>query len=107
MDSEIVGSDSEAELMGTLVLRGADLLAATRFEWAAEGSALDLGDVENSWLRRFDFAGFFVKIPPFSAGDEDGEELLEKVLDSRRVIARIVVTNDSNKKNVESAAAAQ
>lgn len=92
VDREIVGRDNEAELIGTAVLsEWLALLAARRLACAVEGSALDLGDVENNWLRRFDFVGYLIEIPPFSAVVEEDagvvEELLEKVFDSRRVIA--------------------
>lgn len=45
-------------------------------------SDLDLGEVENNWLNRFDlvFAGLFV-MPPFSFGvEKDGESVEETLL---------------------------
>lgn len=48
-----------------------------------------LGDVEKSWLRRFDLAGL-VEVPPFSEefADEKEEEVLAKGFVGRRGIAR-------------------
>jgi hypothetical protein len=50
VDSEIVGRDKEAELIGgaTVLGGGVDLLAARRVACAVEISALDFGEVENN-----------------------------------------------------------
>jgi hypothetical protein len=49
VESDIVGSDNEAELIGTTGFGGGvDRLATTRAECTADGSALDLGDVEKN-----------------------------------------------------------
>lgn len=50
VDSEIVGRDQEAELIGAAAVLGGgvDLLAARSAECAVEVSLFDLGDVENN-----------------------------------------------------------
>jgi hypothetical protein len=92
VESDIVGSDNEAELIGTVGFGGGvDRLAATRAACAADGSALDLGDVEKNWVIRLVLdVEFLIGMPPFSADDEllEGDELLEKGLEGRRGIAR-------------------
>lgn len=92
VESDIVGSDNEAELIGTAAFGGGvDRLAATRAACAVGGSAFDLGDVEKNWVIRLDLdVEFLIGMPPFSADDLlEGEELLEKGLEGRRGIARI------------------
>lgn len=72
-------------------------MAAIREAWA-EGwlSDLDLGEVENNWLNRFDLvlAGLF-EMPPFSFGvEKDGEsaeELLANGFVGRRGISGFTV----------------
>lgn len=93
MDSEIVGRDNEAELIGAATVPGGgvDLLAARSAACAVDVSLFDLGDVENNWVRRFGLIG----MPPFSEaekGKDEGfveEELLEKGFVGRRGIARL------------------
>jgi hypothetical protein len=48
VESDIVGRDNDAELIGTPVVAALDLLVARRVACAVGGSALDFGDVENS-----------------------------------------------------------
>lgn len=98
VDSEMVGRDREAELIGGVELLGGGVvpLAARRAACADEVSALDLGEVEKSWLRRFDLeVEALAGIPLFSEEGEkewDGgfveEELLVKGFVGRRGIAR-------------------
>jgi hypothetical protein len=93
VDSEIVGKDSDAKLIGgVLLLGGVVPLAARRAAWAAEGSTLDLGEVEKSWLKRLVLdVGAFMGMPPFSEEEKEefvGEELLAKGFVGRRGIAR-------------------
>lgn len=99
VDSEMVGRDWEAELIdGVELLLGGEVvpLVARRAACADEVSALDLGEVEKSWLRRFDLeVEALAGIPPFSEEGEKEwngrfveEELLVKGFVGRRGIAR-------------------
>jgi hypothetical protein len=98
VDSEIVGRDNEAELIGAATVPGGgvDLLAARSAACAVDVSLFDLGDVENNWVRRFGLiVEFLIGMPPFSEAEKgkDGgfveEELLEKGFVGRRGIARL------------------
>ena len=92
VDKEMVGRDSDAELIGGVAVVDCwRPLAASREAWAVWGSDLALGDVEKSWLRRFDLAGALVEVPPFSEelADEKEEEVLAKGFVGRRGIARL------------------
>jgi hypothetical protein len=86
VESEMVGKDSEAELIG-----GAAVvvpLAFCRAARAVGGSALNLGEVENSWLRRLGFEGALTAMPLFPIEDEVLEgSLARDVLADRRGIA--------------------
>jgi 2-hydroxychromene-2-carboxylate isomerase len=82
VDKEMVGRDSDAELIGGATGLGWKLpLAAWRADWA-DGSDLDLGDVEKSWVKRFGLdVEALMAIPPFpEVGEKEGglEESLAK-----------------------------
>lgn len=93
VDKDIVGKDSDAELIG-----GVDELSGftpvdREVACAGCGSALDLGETEKSWDRRWDLTeGALMAIPPFpDEGEEDGGlegVSLEELLLNRRGIAR-------------------
>lgn len=86
VDREIVGKDSEAELIGGVATFDCEIpLAASRDACAVCGSDLDLGDVAKSWLRRFDLDGALTGIPPFSE-DKDGELAEEEEVLAKRFV---------------------
>jgi hypothetical protein len=106
VEREIVGKDSNAELIGG----DAELLndccwaalAARRAAVADCASGFDLGEVENNWTSRFVFdAGVFCRMPPFSSdGEKDGRvmgELLVKGFVGRRGIAGFSANNDAGR----------
>ena len=97
VESEIVGKDSDAVLIGGLVeFRNAcscALLAASSAAAAVCASALDFGDVEKKCAILLAFACVFLtRLPALSVcGEKDGQgvggELLRNGLDNRRGMA--------------------
>ena len=97
VESDMVGKDSDAVLIGGVVeLRKAcsrALLAASSAAAALCASAFDLGDVEKNWAILLALADVvFTRLPPFSGwGEKDGHgvggELLRKLFESRRGMA--------------------
>jgi hypothetical protein len=97
VESEIVGKDSDAVLIGGLVeLRKAcscALLAASSAAAAVCASALDFGEVEKKCAILLAFAWVVLtRLPPFSVcGEKEGQgvggELLRNGLDKRRGMA--------------------
>jgi hypothetical protein len=93
VESEMVGRDSEAELIGGTVVDCGFPPAARSAACALGISVFDLGEVENSWVRRLALeVEALVRRPPFSEVDEkDGRlevgELLVKGFAGRRGIA--------------------
>jgi hypothetical protein len=97
VESEIVGKDSDAVLIGGLVeFRKAcswALLAASSAAAAVCASALDFGDVEKKCAILLAFAWVVLtRLPPFSVcGEKEGQgvggELLRNGLDKRRGMA--------------------
>lgn len=98
VDKEIVGNDSDAELIGEYEFKNAcscALLAASSAAAADCASALFLGEVEKNCAILLAFADVVLtKAPPFSLGEKDGQgmvlvgELLRKGFDNRRGMAR-------------------
>ena len=93
VDREIVGKDSDAELIGgeEVVLGFPPIDGGGAC--AGWGSALNLGDVEKSWDRRLVLTdGALLATPPFPEEDEKDKGLeevsLEELLLNRRGIAR-------------------
>lgn len=89
VDKEMVGKDSDAELIGGDAFELAPAgWGVACFIWA---SALDLGEDEKNWVRRLDLTdGALVAMPPFpEEGEKDGEleVSLEELLLNRRGIA--------------------
>lgn len=89
VDREIVGKDSDAELIGGGELLG--LLPPVDRD-VARVDSLFLGEDEKSWERRLDLTeGALIAIPPFpEEGEKDGglvEVSLEELLLNRRGIA--------------------
>lgn len=97
VDSDIVGNDSDAVLIGGLLeFRNAcscALLAASNAAAAVCASAFDLGDVEKKCAILLAFACVVLtRLPLFSVcGEKDGQgvggELLRNGLDNRRGMA--------------------
>jgi hypothetical protein len=94
VESEMVGRDSEAELIGGGAVVDSGFPPAERSAACALGtSVFDLGGVENSWVRRLALdVEALVGRPPFSEDDEkdgglEGGELLVKGFVGRRGIA--------------------
>lgn len=85
VDNDIVGKDSEAELIG-----GEEVLG-WEFPLDCTASTFDFGEPENSCDRRFDLTvGVLIEIPPFPEGEKDGglvEVSFEELLLNRRGIA--------------------
>lgn len=85
VDKDIVGKDSDAELIGGEEALGWDF----PLDWTA--STLDFGEPENSCDRRFDLTvGALIEIPPFPEGEKDGGLVgvsFEELLLNRRGIA--------------------
>lgn len=84
VDKDIVGKDSDAELIGGEEALGGEFpLGCT--------VSFDFGEPENSWDRRLDLTvGVLIEKPPFPEGEKDGglvEESLEELLLNRRGIA--------------------
>ena len=84
VDNDIVGKDSEAELIG-----GEEALG---WEFPLDCTdSFDLGELENSCDRRLVLTvGVLIEIPPFPEGEKDGglvEVSLEELLLNRRGIA--------------------
>lgn len=97
VDNEIVGNDSDAELIGEYEFKNAcscALLAASSAAAADCASALFLGDVVKNWAILLAFADVFLtKAPPFSFGEKDGQGMvlvgeLLKGFDRRRGMAK-------------------
>lgn len=89
VDREIVGKDSDAELIGGGELLGLFPLVDREVTCV---DSLFLGEDEKSWDRRFDLTeGALMAIPPFpEEGEKDGELVevsLEELLLNRRGIA--------------------
>jgi hypothetical protein len=81
VDNDIVGKDSDAELIGGEVLG---------WECPLGVCSLDLGETEKNWERRLDLTVVALEIPPFpEEGEKDGEVevSLEELLLNRRGIA--------------------
>ena len=85
MDKEIVGKDSDAELIGGEVLGFA--VAGWAADWVDWDSALDFG--EKKWERRWLLTEDALAVPPFPEGEEgELEEVsMEELLLNRRGIA--------------------
>ena len=97
VERDIVGSDSDAELIcddGEL-WRPCCCAAARRAAVADCASLLDLGEVEKYWANLFDLDGFaLISSPPFSMFVEemvpDGGKALANGLVKRRGIVRML-----------------
>lgn len=85
VDNDIVGKDSDAELIG-----GEEALG-WEFPLDCTDSTFDLGELENSCDRRLDLTvGVLIEKPPFPEGEKDGglvEVSLGELLLNRRGIA--------------------
>lgn len=87
VDREMVGRDSEAELIGgEIVLESYPTVPAFTTADEVCCSVLDFGFVENIWLRRFCLVAAFTAIPALEA-ENDGESLEDEFADRRRGIA--------------------
>lgn len=86
VESEMVGKDSEAELIGGAVLLGWELAPTVwRVACAVWGSALDLGEDEKNWLRRLDLTERALPVDDKGGGLK--ESLTEGEPEDRRGIA--------------------
>lgn len=86
VESEMVGKDSEAELIGGEVLLGMEPAPTVwRAACAVWGSALDLGEDEKNWLRRLDLTERALLVDDEGGGSE--ESLTEGEAEDRRGIA--------------------